>query len=181
MLTRKEVFAYSHTSCPKERLLSRYKVSSNGCWEYTMGLDRCGYGRFSIGPRRLGAHKVSYVLHHGDVPHGKVVMHSCDNPKCINPKHLSIGSVSDNVHDCIRKGRFSFAYESKGGTLANRSKIIIARNDDEMHVFTDIRAAEKHGFSNAPIYRCINGKLKTYKGYVWEGLPRNQHPPAAGR
>lgn len=169
MLTKKEVFSSSR-NCPKVRLLSSYKVSDNGCWEYTNKLDRCGYGRFKLGIRSLGAHKISYVIHKGDVPLGFVVMHSCDNPKCINPDHLSLGTVKDNVHDCIEKGRFY----SVGGKKRGKGKIIIGHNDKEMIVFGDIRDAEKHGFSNPCIYNCINGKRTTHKGYSWMSVERNQ-------
>ncbi len=53
----------------------------------------------------LGAHKASYILFNGEVPDGLVVCHRCDNPKCVNPKHLFLGQPKDNTQDMIAKGR----------------------------------------------------------------------------
>lgn len=160
MLTKREVFSYGSRTCPKERLLSKCVKSESGCWEYSGGKDPYGYGRFSLGSRRLGAHKVSYVLHKGDVPKGLVVMHSCDNPACINPEHLQLGSVKDNVHDCIQKKRF----HSITGFVR---RIIIGFNDNEMLAFTDVYALKKAGFHDGSVSYVVSGKQKTHRGYKW--------------
>ena len=91
---------------PKERLLRNVKVSDRGCWELQSNLDRYGYGRFKIGGRQLGAHKISYILHKGDYDQERFeLMHHCDNPKCINPDHLSPATHQVNMKDCAKKGR----------------------------------------------------------------------------
>lgn len=187
MLTKEEILSLSPRSCAKKRLLSKYRVSDKGCWEYTSGKDRCGYGKFSLGPRRLGAHKVSYVLHKGDVPEGLVVMHSCDNPGCINPDHLSLGTVKDNVHDCINKGRFSLPlagsreiYPTFVGPRKPRNpkafkkkrRIIVGRNDHEMVVFTDVYALKAAGFSDGTVSYCVRGIRKSHKGFEWSYIER---------
>ena len=53
----------------------------------------------------LLAHRVSWELHNGPIPPGKIIMHSCDHPWCVNPAHLSVGTQKDNMADCIAKGR----------------------------------------------------------------------------
>lgn len=80
----------------------------DGCWEWIGSKTTNGYGRIQQGGKgspHLGAHRVSFELHHGDIPPGHVVMHSCDNPSCVNPDHLSVGLPRDNTLDMIDKGR----------------------------------------------------------------------------
>lgn len=68
-----------------------------------------GYGSFGFGDnyRMTGAHRVAYILYVGSVPDGMVVMHSCDNPACVNHRHLSIGSIADNTRDAANKFRLA--------------------------------------------------------------------------
>jgi hypothetical protein len=87
-----------------DRLWLRVAVAGE-CWEFTGHRDRWGYGAISVGRRNVGAHRVAYELAHGEIPTGLVVMHSCDNPPCVNPAHLSVGTQGDNVRDCRTKGR----------------------------------------------------------------------------
>jgi len=81
----------------------------NECWEWKASKDRKGYGKF--GRWRdgrgftAGAHRVSYEIAYGDIPTGLFVLHHCDNPCCVNPKHLWLGTARDNIHDMISKGR----------------------------------------------------------------------------
>lgn len=80
-----------------------------GCWIWTGDRHaRDGYGRAQPPGRRLmKAHRVAYELVHGPIPDGKVVMHTCDNPPCVNPAHLTVGTQLDNVNDMLAKGRGS--------------------------------------------------------------------------
>ena len=84
------------------------KKANNECWNWT-GNICAGYGRISLGAKKdgaIGSHRFSWELHNKQsISDGMVVMHSCDNPKCVNPNHLSIGSHKDNTQDMIAKGR----------------------------------------------------------------------------
>lgn len=79
----------------------------SGCWLWTGGVKgtRSTYGQFWYGGANQFAHRASYLMHKGAIPPGMVVCHRCDNPFCVNPDHLFLGSQQDNVHDCRLKGR----------------------------------------------------------------------------
>ena len=88
--------------------MNRYwnKVNkTNTCWEWQGSKDRDGYGRFKADGKLWQAHRYSVVLD-GKDPKGLTVMHTCDNPGCVNPAHLQLGSQADNIKDMISKGRY---------------------------------------------------------------------------
>jgi hypothetical protein len=100
-----------------ERFFNRFERDySTKCWNWTGLLSPKGYGKISgvtlDGTKVSGmlAHRVSWLLHNGPIPegegaHGTVVMHICDNPRCVNPAHLRLGTQGDNVQDMVQKGR----------------------------------------------------------------------------
>ena len=91
-----------------QRFETKYEaIPFSGCWLWTDALDKDGYGRLQMpGKRTLKAHRVSYELHVGAVPKGKIVCHHCDVRCCVNPTHLYAGDWNDNVQDCMRRGRY---------------------------------------------------------------------------
>lgn len=93
----------------------KVKKIPNGCWEWQASTNKNGYGRFQIHPKTYKAHRISYFLIHGDIPADKVVCHRCDNPRCVNPFHLFLGTCKENTHDMISKGRLNrFRGSDKG-------------------------------------------------------------------
>jgi excisionase family DNA binding protein len=85
----------------------RYVEKSDGCWQWTGAANPKGYGNIGRG-KGLGtakAHRVSWELHFGPIPPGLYVCHACDNPPCVRPDHLFLGTAQDNNNDKIAKGR----------------------------------------------------------------------------
>lgn len=89
-----------------ERLLEKVIINEvTDCWEFTGGKNNIGYGMIRDEKKMRTAHRVSYEEHYSKIPNGMIVMHSCDNPICCNPQHLSLGTHKDNTRDMLSKGR----------------------------------------------------------------------------
>lgn len=83
-------------------------VPSSGCIERTKGIEGGGYSHIGAGGRGgklLSAHRLSWELANGTIPEGLDVLHTCDNPPCINLEHLFLGTNLDNINDMTSKGR----------------------------------------------------------------------------
>jgi len=92
----------------KERLLSHITIDQKtGCWNWNRYRMPTGYGQIGTeGSKPEMTHRVSWKLFKGPIPDGLWVLHKCDNPACVNPDHLFLGTHTDNMKDCVKKGRF---------------------------------------------------------------------------
>lgn len=140
---------------------SRVNVS-DGCWTWTGATDVRGYGRVRLpgGRAHFRAHRISFFLATGVDPNDLLVCHSCDNPPCVNPDHLFLGTVADNVADMLSKGRHRTVGQSgennPNATLTDADVArIVSRFGDG---WTNTQIGAEVGVSHAMISRIRLGK-----------------------
>lgn len=133
----------------------RYQLDpSTGCWLWVGGVNSDGYGTWTA-HGETKAHRASWVLHNGAIPAGKHVLHKCDQPNCVNPDHLFLGTHQDNMADLRAKGR---AYGAKGE--ANYGAKIT--EEQALSIMQDGRSgsaiAKEFGISKEMVSNIRNGK-----------------------
>ena len=100
------------------------------CWEWNGTIEHNGYGRTTYSGGIIKAHRLSWMIHFGDIPNGICVCHHCDNPKCCNPEHLFIGSHRDNLIDRNSKGRYAYPKgENHSGSKLTNAAVKTIRKD----------------------------------------------------
>lgn len=98
---------------------------AEGCWFWTGCVDRDGYGQIGVNYRQLKAHRFSWELHYSAIPEGLFVCHRCDNPSCVNPEHLFLGTNQDNTRDKVSKGRQPIGSQLPSAKLTEREVVAI--------------------------------------------------------
>lgn len=143
-------------TCIAESFSQQYRVDPRtACFVWLRSLERDGYGQFWYKNKKYKAHRWAYEQVHGSIPSGLFVLHKCDNPACVNPKHLFLGTNSDNMLDTVRKGRKVapvFHGEEHGMAILTEAKVRrirqrIARGDRQCDVARDF------GISAPLVYR----------------------------
>jgi len=95
---------------PKECFLSENK---DKCWKWQGPKQSRGYGEIGWGNKKYLAHRISYMIFKGEVSRDQVVRHTCDNPSCVNPNHLLIGTQRDNMIDMVNRNRHRNQHENQ--------------------------------------------------------------------
>ncbi|HEY5267531.1 MAG TPA: HNH endonuclease signature motif containing protein [Candidatus Saccharimonadales bacterium] len=105
----------------QDRFLSNVdKPDKIGCWVWKGSLDKSGYGRMKIQNKGYAAHRLSYFLYKGIIPDGLWVLHTCDNRPCVNPEHLYVGDVQQNMRDAVERNRM--AKGARNGSVTHAEK-----------------------------------------------------------
>lgn len=143
------------TKTPKERLFEKTTTAETGCIEWHGSANAKGYGMMVYKGRIHAAHRVSWQEHKGEIPAGLLVLHRCDNPKCVNPEHLFLGTNQDNMDDMKQKGR----QFTPRGEEHKRSKLTWDAVRDIRSSGESARSlAAKYGVSDMTIYYVKTGK-----------------------
>ncbi len=147
----------------KERMAKKtIKGSKNDCWLWIGSLDTKGYACIRVDKKLRRASHVAFELHNDmPVPKGKIIMHSCDNPACVNPNHLSIGTKLLNSIDKINKGRGNWL-KHDSHPMAKLSKLEV---DEIRYIFSKGKHTYKSIASMFNINRTTASRIINYKSW----------------
>ena len=98
-------------------------IKTDKCWKWKGKPGHHGYGRIRCLDKDYAAHRLSWEIHYGSIPEGFCVCHKCDNPPCTNPKHLFLGTHTDNQHDCYLKKRRAYSEKNGKYTRPDRTPV----------------------------------------------------------
>lgn len=143
---------YNFMEETKERFLKHVdKKGDDDCWEWTGARFEKGYGAFKFMGKIARASRVAYTLYIGEIPNELHVLHQCDNPPCVNPNHLWLGTHIDNMRDMIKKGRQRIGVEKE-----IKYKLTEEQKKEKIRIYNQTPARRKYYKEYHKKYLAIN-------------------------
>jgi hypothetical protein len=155
LITQVQRYKY-HRKAPMEERFWAQVQKSDGCWLWNGTIDKDGYGYIceggsaSKGAKYKRCHRVSWELAYGPVPKGQNVLHTCDNPACVNPEHLFLGTHKANAEDRNAKGRHAHG-ERHGNSKLNEEKVREIRRRYAVEAVSQMDLAHAYGVNQTII------------------------------
>ena len=147
----------------KDEMLFWNKVLiGDGCWLWTAGVDKDGYGKYrlgGLGSKTVKASRASYMFNIGPIPKGLGVLHTCDTPACVRPSHLFLGTDADNSADKVRKGRQPRGEANGGGGKLTRRQVDEMRRLYGMGGYTHKQLARQFGVNRSLVGMIMRGEI----------------------
>jgi hypothetical protein len=154
-----------HSACDDLRFWG-HVVRRGACWEYVGCRDRQGYGKVLRNGKAWFAHRYAWTLTNGPIPAGGVVRHSCDNPPCVNPAHLLLGTQGDNISDRQARGRHRpgrLLGEAHPSSRLTEGEVIELREAREAGVSLTV-LAKRYGVTKRHVYQVATRRLWKHIG-----------------
>lgn len=133
------------------RFMSKVRKTKK-CWWWTAGTNEWGYGIIMVDGKCTLSHRLSYEMFSGPIPDGMDVLHSCDNPACVNPEHLSPGDDAKNTQDKIERDRVPVIYSHD---LVREIRVSVKDGEEQKSVVS------RTGMSAAQVSRIVNGRRRS--------------------
>jgi hypothetical protein len=150
---------YAKAFCSDECRFMSYVKKTDECWEWTGAKNRGAYGRFSfVGIKSIAAHRASYLLFVGEIIENMCVCHTCDNPSCVNPEHLWLGTTQENTKDMVKKGR-SLSGERNNNSKLRYSDILRIHELNDYGKYTQVELAKEFGVTPGHINNILRQRM----------------------
>lgn len=143
-----------------ERFEASYTKAENDCWIWNKATDKDGYGLFKMDGKSVRATRYSYQLYKGLLRDGYFACHTCDNPSCVNPNHLFLGTAKDNAADMVKKGRSLFG--NRNPSRLHTAKITLKQVDEIRDLcakgLSQAEIGKAYGISQQQVSRIFNNQ-----------------------